>query len=83
MNAIFKLVLLHPMHLSNEHLSQFQSLCKEHFGEEISREEAHEQGIKLLRLVQLIYKPMTLEEFLQVQNEILKIRTRINKRNQT
>jgi hypothetical protein len=76
-------VFLHPMHLSNEHISQFQSLYKEQFGEEISKEEAYEQGIKLLRLVQLIYKPMTQAEFTQVQNEIVKIRARINKKNQT
>lgn len=69
------------MHLSNEHILQFQSLYKEHFGKEISKEEAHEKGIKLLRLVQLINKPMTNEEFLEVQKELEKIQERINKSN--
>ncbi len=63
-------VFLHLMHLSDEHISQFQSLYKEHFGEEISKEDAYEQGVQLLRLVQLIYKPMTQKEFLQVQWKI-------------
>lgn len=68
------------MHLSNEHITQFQELYKEQFGENISKEEAQEQGIKLLRLVQLTYKPMTQDEFLQVQHKIVAIRDRINKR---
>lgn len=70
------------MHLSDEHISQFQLLYKEHLGKEISKEDAYEQGVKLLRLVELIYKPLTRAEFTQVQNEIVKIRSRINKKNQ-
>ena len=50
------------MRLTDEHITQFQTLYKERFGAEISREDAHEKGIKLLRLMSLIYKPMTGEE---------------------
>ena len=70
------------MNLSNEHILEFQSLYKEHFGMDISLEEAHEKGIKLLSLVKLIYKPMTKEEFLQAQEDEVAIRGRINKRKQ-
>lgn len=49
------------MHLTEEDITQFQTLYKKHFGEDISRERAHEEGIKLVRLMQLIYKPMTKE----------------------
>lgn len=70
------------MHLSNEHILQFQTLYKECFGKEISMEEAHEKGLKLLRLVQLTYEPMTKEEFLQVRKEIETIQNRINKNSQ-
>jgi len=55
------------MRLTDEHITQFQTLYKERFGAEISREDAHEKGIKLLRLMSLIYKPMTEEEFTREQ----------------
>lgn len=45
--------------LSDEQITKFQALYKNRFGKEISREDAFEQGVKLLRLVELIYKPMT------------------------
>ena len=53
--------------LSDEQIRKFQMLYKKHFGKEISREEAYEQGAKLIRLVELIYKPMTEDEYKQLQ----------------
>ena len=53
--------------LSDEQIKQFQILYKNRFGKEISREEAYEKGAKLLRLVELIYKPMTEDEYKQLQ----------------
>ncbi len=53
--------------ISNEQIKEFQALYKKHFGEEISTEEAYQSGFKLIRLVELIYKPMTEEEFQMVQ----------------
>ena len=53
--------------LSDEQIKKFQMLYKKHFGKEISREEAYEKGAKLIRLVELIYKPMTEDEYKQVQ----------------
>jgi len=53
--------------LSDEQIKKFQILYKKHFGKEISREEAYEQGAKLIRLVELIYKPMTEDEYKQLQ----------------
>ena len=44
-------------------------LYKEHFGKEISRKEALEKGIKLMRLVQIVYKPITQEEYDAVQRD--------------
>ena len=55
--------------LSDEQITKFQALYKNRFGKEISREDAFEQGVKLLRLVELIYKPMTEKDL-----EILKQR---------
>jgi len=53
--------------LSDDQIKQFQSLYKNRFGKKISREEALEQGSKLLRLVELIYHPMTETEYQKLQ----------------
>ena len=53
--------------LSDKQITKFQMLYKNRFGKEISREEAYEKGAKLLRLVELIYKPMTEAEYKQLQ----------------
>ena len=51
------------MVLDDEQIKKFQTLYKNRFGKEISREEAYEKGMKLMRLVELTYKPMTQEEY--------------------
>ena len=51
--------------LSEDQILKFQNLYRERFGKEISRKEAYEKGIKLLRLVELIYKPITKKEYEQ------------------
>ena len=53
--------------LSDEQIEKFQKLYKKHFGKVISREEAYEQGAKLIRLIELIYRPMTEEENRRLQ----------------
>ncbi len=57
--------------LSDEQITKFQMLYKKHLCKEISREDAYEKGVKLIRLVQLVYKPMTVAEY-----EILQKRRR-------
>ena len=49
--------------LSDEQITKYQEIYKKYYGKEISREDALEQGIKLVRLIELIYKPMTEEEY--------------------
>jgi len=53
--------------LSDEQIIKFQMMYRKRFGKEISREAAYEKGVKLMRLVEIIYKPMTETEFKQVQ----------------
>ncbi len=53
--------------LSDEQVAQFQVLYKNRFGKEITKEEALEKGSKLIRLMQLIYKPMTEMEYKKIQ----------------
>lgn len=57
------------MVLSDIHIEKLQQLYAAQFGKNISKQEAYESGIKLLQLVMLIYTPMTLDDFLQVQKE--------------
>ena len=47
------------MQLSDQDIASFQALYKSTFGKEISKENAYAQGIKLLRLMSAVYKPMT------------------------
>ena len=55
------------MQLSDKDIASFQALYKKRFGKDIDKKEALEQGTKLVRLMQLIYKPMTQAEFDAVQ----------------
>jgi len=54
--------------LTDEQITKYQTLYRNRFGREISREEAYEQGVKLIRLVELIYKPMTEAEYQKLQD---------------
>lgn len=51
------------MQLSDDDIAKFQMLYKSRFGTEISKENAYSQGIKLLRLMSIVYKPMTQEDY--------------------
>lgn len=55
------------MVLSDEDIVKLQALYKSEFGIEISREDAYEKGIKLLRLMSIVYEPMTEKEYEQIQ----------------
>ncbi len=51
------------MVISDEQLAEFQRLYKNRYGKEISKEQAYEQGMKLICMLKCIYKPMTKESF--------------------
>lgn len=53
--------------LSTEQVTKFQMIYQKRFGKAISREEAYEKGAKLMRLVEIIYKPMTQKEYQLLQ----------------
>lgn len=48
--------------LTDSDIIQFQKLYKEQFGADITRENAYEQGLKLVTLMLHVYKPMTKQE---------------------
>lgn len=53
--------------LSEQSITKFQELYRGRFGKEISREEAYEKGIKLVRMIELVYRPMTAAEYEKLQ----------------
>jgi hypothetical protein len=44
--------------LSQESVLEFQRIYKKNFGVEISFDEAREQGMRLLKLFKIVYKPL-------------------------
>jgi len=55
------------MVLTDADIAKFQALYRSEFGMEISAEEAYEKGIKLVRLMSAVYRPMTKEQFERIQ----------------
>lgn len=53
--------------LNDAQITKFQTIYKNCFGKDIGREAAYEKGAKLIRLIELIYKPMTETEYQQLQ----------------
>jgi hypothetical protein len=51
------------MVLSDENIIEFQNIYREHFGKEITKEDACNQGMKLLKLVSILYRQKTTEDF--------------------
>jgi len=46
------------MQITNKQSKRFQKLWKDEFGEEIEKEKAREEALRLVRLVELVYKPI-------------------------
>lgn len=55
------------MLLTSNQITRFQEIYQKRFGKKISREEALEKGIKLVRLMQIVYRPITKEEYKKLQ----------------
>jgi hypothetical protein len=53
--------------LSDERIAKFQALYKKHFSQELTKEDAYEKAVKLIRMVQLVYKPITEKEYQEWQ----------------
>lgn len=45
--------------LSDQDIRQFQVLYKNHFGNDISREEAYNKAIRLIKFIEAVCKPRT------------------------
>jgi len=55
------------MKLTDKQITKFQAIYKARFHKDIDREKAYDMGIKLVRMMQIIYKPMTVADFEQLQ----------------
>lgn len=44
------------MRLEDEHISEFQTLYRKHFGKDIGKDEALEKGLRLVRLMEIVLK---------------------------
>lgn len=55
--------------LPREAILEYQEIYKKEFGQEISYDDAREQGTKLLRLFGLIYRPIPKSWLVQPQNK--------------
>ena len=51
------------MLLSPEHINKFKEIYKAKFGKDISDQEAYDKGIRLIRLLMIIDKPMTERDY--------------------
>jgi len=49
--------------ISDQKLTAFQTLWKKYFHEDISKEKALEEGIKLINLVRIVYQPITKKQY--------------------
>jgi len=68
------------MTIPEDKIEEFQKLYRIRYGHEISKEFAVEQGLKLIRLLKIIYRPMTQEDFTKIQNERFQLIPEIIKR---
>jgi len=46
------------MQLSKEAIEEFQKIYKKEFGKEISYKEAYEKGMRLITLMEIVYRPI-------------------------
>lgn len=55
------------MNLTDKQITRFQAIYKARFHQDLSRDKAYDMGIKLVRLMQIVYKPMTEVEYQKLQ----------------
>lgn len=68
--------------LKDEQIKKFKEIYKNRFGQEISREDVLERGSKLVRLMEIIYQPITKQELLEFKKyKKAKTLTKLNQLN--
>lgn len=60
------------MALTREQVEKFQSIYRKQFGKEISYQDVLDRGYKLVRLMKIIYQPITQNELDDLQKRRVK-----------
>ena len=50
------------MDISDKHILEFQTLWKKHFGIEITKEQALEKGLRIIRLIEIVSRVVADEQ---------------------
>ncbi|MFA7201458.1 MAG: hypothetical protein WC099_00410 [Candidatus Paceibacterota bacterium] len=58
--------------ISDEHIKKFQELYFTHFGIQLDKNEAYEKASKVIRLVELVYEPITKEKIRALKDALEK-----------
>jgi len=53
--------------LTDTQITKFQKIYQQEFGRKISRKEALDKGIKLVRLMEIVYKPISKKDYQELQ----------------
>lgn len=59
--------------ISKKQLEKFKQLYRDKFGMELTNQDALEKATKLVRLMEIIYKPMSLKDFNKMQKRRLEL----------
>ncbi len=65
------------MLLSDKHILEFQGMWLEHFGKQISKEEAYDRAIKLIEFVEVATQPLTDDDLLNVDRSRKEIKEKL------
>lgn len=55
------------MMLTPERVAEFKELCKKELGLELTDEQAYDYAIKFLRMMEIVYRPMTKADMAAVE----------------
>lgn len=61
------------MEFAPDQINSFRDLYKDKFGIELSEEEAIDQLSKLINLVKIIYRPITIDQYLEIKLKQIKL----------
>ncbi|MBU0978374.1 MAG: hypothetical protein ABIJ03_04035 [Patescibacteria group bacterium] len=53
--------------ITDKQMAKFKTLYKSHFNEDLSPQDALDKAMKLLVMMKIVYKPMTVEQYNRVQ----------------
>ncbi|MFH2022636.1 MAG: hypothetical protein ABIJ33_05190 [Patescibacteria group bacterium] len=53
--------------ITDKQMAKFKTLYKSHFDEDLSPQDALDKAMKLLVMMKIVYKPMTVEQYNRVQ----------------